>query len=111
MSNAKENIYLFDSSQTDYFAGYDILNPRPQGFFSNICPTGSWYSNSMYTNDVLDRFGMESPLIDSVNNPAAFISNERLDIKLKYVQEHYNENVYAVKVTDNGLCDYQFILD
>lgn len=111
MSNSKENLYLFDSSQTDYFAGYDVFSPRPAGFFSNICPTGSWYSNSLYSNSVLDAYNMESPLIDSVNNPNVFISNERLDIKLKYVQEHYDQAVYAVKVTDNGICDYQFRKD
>ncbi len=111
MSQSKENLYLFDPVQTDYFAGYDVFNPRPEGFFSNICPTGSWYSNSMFTNDVLEKYGLASPLIDSVNNSSVYISNEFIDIKLKYVQEHFNENVYAVKVSDNGLCDYQFKLD
>ncbi|MBR4036145.1 MAG: hypothetical protein IKJ05_05385 [Oscillospiraceae bacterium] len=108
MSAQKENLYLFDSVQTDYFAGYDVFTPRGVDFFSNICPTGSWYSNSIYTNRVLERFNIESPLIDSVNRSDIFISNEHIDLKLKYVQEHYNENVYAVKVTENGLCDYQF---
>jgi len=111
MSNNKENLYLFDPLQTSYFAGYDVFSPREENFFSNICPTGSWYSNSVYTNTVLENFEMESPLIDSVNKLNVYISNENIEIKLKYVQEHYNENVYAVKVTENGVCDYQFRLD
>lgn len=111
MSSNKDNLYLFDPVQTDCFAGYDIFNPRPKDFFSNICPTGSWYSNSVYTNSVLEEFGLHSPLIDSVNKPNIYISNEFIDIKLKYVQEHFNKNVYCVKITDNGLCDYQFRMD
>ena len=111
ISKDKDNLYLFDPLQTDIFAGYDVFHPRQENFFSNICPTGSWYSNSIFTNDVLERFDIQSPLKDSVNRTDVFISNENIDIKLKYVQEHFDPDVYAVKVTDNGLCDYQFRLD
>ena len=109
MTADKENIYLLVTQSISNVAGYDVANPRPEGFFSNIVAYGGWLSRAPHRDEVLARYGLQRPLVDAVDNPNVYIDYHYLSEAVEYVKGQLGCEVYAVNTGKNPYAPYQLV--
>lgn len=92
--NDKQNLYLLDTEHFDNAMGYDVFHPRQAGYFDNLVFLGGWLSNSPYQLRTLERYEIENPYRDMVNNDRIFLAGSvNIHDVNKYINMHYD--VYA----------------
>lgn len=97
----KENLYLLDIDVLDSISGYDVLRPRPEGFFSNMVFLGGWLSKSPLQTEVLRQYDIQNPYKDMVNRRDVYlIDYTNASAKEIFLQEHYDEEIYRVVVEE-----------
>ena len=109
MTADKENIYLLVTQSISNVAGYDVSNPRPEGFFSNIVAYGGWLSRAPHRDEALARYGLQRPLVDAVDNPNVYIDYHYLNEAVEYVKGQLGCEVYAVNTGKNPYAPYQLV--
>ncbi len=109
MSADKENLYLISVEDLDALAGYDVFHPRRKGYFSNIVVLGGMVSNSPYTERVLDSFGIERPLVDSLDRSDVYIDSAGYEVFRRYIAEQTGKDVSMVKESDNLIAPYRAV--
>lgn len=111
MTADKENIYLLVTQSISNVAGYDVSNPRPEGFFSNIVAYGGWLSRAPHRDEALARYGLQRPLVDAVDNPNVYIDYHYLSEAVEYVKGQLGCEVYAVNTGKNPYAPYQLVTE
>lgn len=107
LSSDKNNLYLFDiysfSSLTDIFRNNPFDVPK-KAFSSNLYSIGGWLTRHPIKEKILNDYNLKNPLKDIVNNENVYLVDDRkLELKLTYIQEHYNNRSYfeVIKEIDN----------
>ena len=109
MTADKENIYLLVTQSISNVAGYDVSNPRPEGFFSNIVAYGGWLSRAPHRDEALARYGLQRPLVDAVDNPNVYIDYHYINEAAEYAKGQLGCEVYAVNTGKNPYAPYQLV--
>ena len=107
MSRDKDNIYLLSTEAINVAAGFDVMHPRTDGFYSNIVAYGGWLSRAPHRDRALKEYGLSRPLVDAVDNPNVYLDYHRINNVVQYVQQELGVPVYAVKTGDNAFAPYQ----
>ncbi len=108
MSRDREHLYLIPTAFMDSAAGYDVWNPRPEGFFSNIVAYGGWLSHAPDREQALANYGLSaSPLLDAVDNDIVFLGASDIASVALYATEHLGRPVEAVLCGENPIAPYQ----
>lgn len=111
MSRDKENLYLLATQSISNVAGYDVLNPRGQDFFSNIVAYGGWLSRAPHRDAALAAYGLERPLVDAVDNPKVYLDYHYINEAVEYAKGQLGVEVYAVKTGSNAYAPYQLVTE
>ena len=109
MSRDKENIYLLSTTSINVAAGFDVMNPRTDGFYSNIVAYGGWLSRAPHRNRALAEYGLERPLVDAVDNPNVYLDYHNIDKSARYARQELGCDVYVVKTGENDFAPYQLV--
>lgn len=100
----KEHLYLADVDALDMLAGYDVLHPRPQGFFSNIVEIGGWLSEAPHRREALAAYGVANPYPDMIDRDDVYLIDAyHISAKQQFLREHYGvEAVFEPLYTEGG---------
>ena len=109
MVRDKDNLYLLTTQSISNVAGYDVMNPRSEGFFSNIVEYGGWLSRAPHRDSVLAEYGLRRPLVDAVDNPRVFLDYHYINEAVEYVSGQLGKEIYAVSTGDNPYAPYQLV--
>ncbi len=109
MSQNKENIYLLSTQSVNVAAGFDVMNPRTDGFYSNIVAYGGWLSRAPHRNQALENYGLTRPLVDAVDKSNVYLDYHNIDNVVKYVSQELGYQVYAVHTGSNDFAPYQLV--
>ena len=107
MSQDKENIYLLPTSSINVAAGFDVMNPRTDNFYSNIVAYGGWLSRAPHRDKALAEYGLYRPLVDAVDNPNVYLGYQNIGNTVAYVSQELGCEVFAVKTGENDFAPYQ----
>lgn len=100
-SQDKEHLYLADADAIDSLAGYDVLHPRPAGFFSNIVELGGWLSGAPHRVAALQSYGVENPYAALARNDRVYLLDFfHISAKEIYLAEHYGVAVERVRLRE-----------
>ena len=97
----QENLYMRDvSTLSDWNRGYSTLQALPQGYLSNIYLLGGWEIENPNTN-VERKFGVYNPWRECIDSDVIYIiDNQGIELKLKYIKQHYCSTAKAIQVND-----------
>ena len=109
MTQDEEHIYLLATQSISNVAGYDVKNPREEGFFANIVAYGGWLSRAPHRDRALAEYGLKRPLVDAVDNPRVFLDYHYINEAVEYVSGQLGKEIYAVKTGDNLYAPYQLV--
>jgi hypothetical protein len=109
MSQDKENIYLLSTQSINVAAGFDVMHPRTDGFYSNIVAYGGWLSRAPHRNQALENYGLIRPLVDAVDKTNVYLGYHNIDNVVKYVSQELGYQVYAVRTGSNDFAPYQLV--
>ncbi len=107
MSEDKQNLYIISVKNLDALAGYDILHPRKDNFFSNIVACGGWLSQSPHRNKVLASYNAQRPIVDGVDNPNVYFSAGNIENMAEYASDQLGCKVYIIKTGNISFAPYQ----
>ena len=109
LSRRKENLYLLSCEHIDGAAGYDVWHPREDGYFSNIVALGGWLSQTPYRNRVLENYGINRPMVDSVDRDNVYFVGGNVHIIAQYASRQLEKPVSAVPVPGYNMAVYQLV--
>ena len=72
---------------------------------------GGMVSNSPYTERVLDSFGIERPLVDSLDRSDVYIDSVGHEVFRRYIAEQTGKDVSMVKDGDNLIAPYRAVTE
>ena len=100
-SQDKAHLYLADADAIDSLAGYDVLHPRPAGFFSNIVELGGWLSGAPHRVAALRAYGVENPYSALAGGDGVYLLDFfNVSAKEIYLSEHYGQTVERVRLQE-----------
>ncbi len=105
LSADKDSLYIVDTSHLDRMMGYDIFKVKPKDYFSNIVFLGSWYSRSVFSQEVLQAYGQTDPY-PALLQDKVFLVGEYLT-KQAHLQQYYDPNVMMVEDTQRSTPSYE----
>jgi len=113
ISEDQEHLYL---TVTGCFKGFELFDffdeALPEGYYSNVFYLGSWLTNSPEHKGKLDRYGIQNPFRDCVNNENVYFIADQVYMSriISYLQDHYNGKAKSKKVDTAGAYNvYQVI--
>ena len=109
MSRDKDNIYLLSTLSVNTAAGFDVMNPRTDNFYSNIVAYGGWLSRAPHRNEALANYGLKRPLVDAVDRENVYLDYHNILYVTEYVKQELGKEVYAVITGDNPYAPYQLV--
>ncbi len=109
MSSDKDNIYLLSTQSINVAAGFDVMHPRTDNFFSNIVAYGGWLSRAPHRDRALNNYGLARPLVDAVDNPHVYLDYHYINEAVEYVKGQLGVEIYAVKTGTNDYAPYQLV--
>lgn len=100
-SQDKAHLYLADADAIDSLAGYDVLHPRPAGFFSNVVELGGWLSGAPHRIETLRAYGVENPYASLAKSDGIYLLDFfNVSAKEIYLSEHYGQTVERVRLQE-----------
>lgn len=109
MSRDKDNIYLLSTLSVNTAAGFDVMNPRTDNFYSNIVAYGGWLSRAPHRDEALANYGLKRPLVDAVDRENVYLDYHNILYVTEYVKQELGKEVYAVITGDNPYAPYQLV--
>lgn len=112
MSEDKDAVYVFDTFTLQNLHKYDLFRVFPQGYYSNIFPSGSWYLGTPVTDGELNKYGYSNPFeaLRDTEAEVYLIDNGRVDNKITFLNEHYDGSFSAeLQGNRGGLNIYKII--
>ena len=97
MINNKQNFYFLDFGTTIQTLYFDTSpwQALPKNYYENFMYLSGITSNFPDTIEVLNKYGLDNPLKNLVNDNVYLVDNENLGIKLNYIREHYYSDAQA----------------
>lgn len=90
------NVMLWDSI-------YSIWNVPPKGLGENVYLLGGWQYQSPNTNEILERYGINNPFVEMVDNDSVkFVMTGDTSGFEKYIERHYYSDVEFKSVNRIG---------
>lgn len=109
ISRDKENLFLFSTTALSGLDGYDVWHPRRDDYFSNIVVLGGWLSRTPYRDAVLEKYGIERPMVDCVDKPNVYLGGKTIDIIAEYASQQLGVPVYIVHSGKHPSAPYQLV--
>lgn len=99
IGNNKDRLY-FTIASDNRLVCYRPYDSMQKGLHSNVYALGGWGIQMPLTNQILENYNVYNPFRDIVNNPAFYLMTEEVQLKriVTYIQEHYDDQAYAVLV-------------
>ena len=120
-SHNKENAYVYPNVLSNISLAYSIYEKIPDNAFSNLYHMGDWdiYTKEYY--DFKERYNIDNIMTDLYKKDNLYIINgntygannkiytNHIDTILKYIKEHYNEDVKykVIKEFSNSIKIYK----
>jgi len=107
MNRDKENLYLLSTTSINVAAGFDVMKPHTENYYSNIVAYGGWLSRAPHRNEALNKYGLIRPLVDAVDNPNVYLDYHNISIAEQYVEQELGCEIYVVTTGKNAYAPYQ----
>ncbi len=95
IASDQDHLYLSKVGLYAISTAYDPLSLVPLDVASNACVLGGWPAGSPSYVAVLERYGIENPFKDSINNEKVYWIDNHIDWTISYLHEYYDEKVQA----------------
>ena len=94
----REHVYLakLDAVPDGLWSPFEA---GPAGYWDRIVLLGGFDCLHPVIMENLARYGVENPYRDCVGNPKVFLIDEKIDLTLAHIREHYDPGARAVPVT------------
>ena len=121
VSNDKDNLYLslldlfyiYEGEKVSIIDAVDFYEPMKPNQVDNIYHLGSWYCNFKTNLAILDKYGVENPYKDSINNDNVIVLSQDKRIRDKfitYIRDNYDSNAKIELVKKiNGLYQWRIV--
>lgn len=101
VSEDDDNIYLVSVGSSPENNAYGIFDLSQTGLLDNYYSLGGWQTNSPLTNAVLANYQIENPYRDVIDHENAYlVDNSNIDLKIRYINQRYDDQAFAVLVKD-----------
>lgn len=99
IGNNKDRLY-FTIASDNRLVCYRPYDSMQKGLYSNVYALGGWGIQMPLTNQILENYNVYNPFRDIVNNTAIYLIADEVQLKriVLYIQEHYDDQAYAVLV-------------
>ncbi len=110
IANDPEHMYFSTSFGLSFSQAYTIFDDVPVGDGENFYPIGGWTSYAPFELAKLEKFNINNPLSDIINNDSVYIIDDNIDATIAYIRKHYDENAEAILVNEiNAYCIYKIV--
>lgn len=92
----KEHLYLSKAFTISHAKAYGIFESIPVGVADNVFPLGGWTAQSEPYMNVLEKYGVDNPFRDVINNDKIYLIDRDIDSTMEYINTWYDENAEAV---------------
>lgn len=97
-----EHLYLTKVFTISFAKAYDIFDSIPVGIGDNMYPLGGWTAQTVPYMDVLEKYGVDNPFRDIINNEKVYLIDQNIDMTMEYIHTWYDEDAEAVPVKQIG---------
>ena len=108
----KEHVYLCKVWSMDHEI-YGPLETAPEGFADRIVLLGGWSLYHPSIEHVLEKYGIENPYPDMIDNPQALLIDKDVERTVEYLRKYYEPSAQAEKLeelsADTGLEIYRIV--
>ena len=108
----EEHLYLCKVWSIDHQI-YGPLETAPQGFADRIVLLGGWSLYHPSIEHVLEKYGIENPYPDMIDNPQALLIDKDIERTVEYLRKYYEPSARAEKLeelsTETGLEIYRIV--
>lgn len=102
VASDQDHLYLSKAGLYAISPGYGPLSLVPLDVASNMCVLGGWPAGSPAYAAVLEKYGVENPYRDCVNNDKVYLIDNDINLTLNYIREYYDMDAEAKEI---GLFD------
>lgn len=95
----EEHLYLCKVWSMDHEL-YGPLETAPAGFADRIVLLGGWSLYHPSIEHVLEKYGIENPYPDMIDNPRVLLIDKDVERTVEYLQSYYEPNARAEKIED-----------
>lgn len=96
------HLYLTRYKTVSYAKAYGVWDSIPFGMGSNTYPLGGWTAQTPLYLSVLDKYEIENPFRDMINNEKVYLIDGDIDSTMNYVHMWYDAEAEAVLVKTLG---------
>ena len=96
------HLYLTKTNTITLAKSYGVWDVIPFGIFANQQSLGGWAANTPPYMTVLEKYGINNPFRDMIDNDRVYLMDSDIDLTLEYLQTWYNENAEAELVKNIG---------
>lgn len=108
----KDTLFIYDTFSMSGVYKYRVFEPCHKGQYDNMISCGGWTTNTPITNGILSEYGYENPFeaLAAGSENVILIDNQRVQNKVKYLEEHYGDN-YCIEPLESigGYCLYRIM--
>lgn len=108
----EEHLYLCKVWSIDHEL-YGPLETAPAGFADRIVLLGGWSLYHPSIEHVLEKYGIENPYPDMIDNPQVLLIDKDVERTVEYLQKYYEPSARAEKIepmsSDTGLEIYRIV--
>jgi hypothetical protein len=97
-----EHLYLTKIKTISYAKAYGVWDSIPFGIGDNMYPLGGWTVQSVPYMSVLDKYHVDNPFRDMINNENIYLIDNDIDLTLSYLRKWYDADAEAVLVNKIG---------
>ena len=92
----QDHLYLLRTSGLPFGQAYNAFADVPFGIADNIYPLGSWTSRTPFKDSVLEKYDIENPIKDMIDDPDVYIVDPDIGSTLAYIRKWYAPNAEAI---------------
>lgn len=97
-----EHLYLTKVGTVSFAKAYGVWDCMPFGIGENMYPLGGWTAQTETYLSVLDKYQVQNPFRDMINNEKVYLIDNDIDMTLDYLHTWYDENAEAVLIEQIG---------
>ena len=92
----QDHIYFLRTSGLPFGQAYNAFADMPFGIADNMFPLGSWTCRTPFKDSVLEKYGIENPIKDMIDDENAYIVDPEIDSTLAYIRRWYAPDAVAI---------------
>ena len=106
----RDHIYLTKVGTLSLSTGYGAFDSIPFGIADNIYPLGGWGAETPVFKSVLQRYGINNPMRDMIDNDKVYLMDNDIETTISYLKKWYNADSRAEAVnTIDGKKVYKIV--